>query len=120
MPFEIQVADRSTASMSVVVCPRRRVAANDEYRITYSRSTHDVEQPSIRIIIMHVDMNHARRVLPGLAAALLAGASVVGAQGATALERGFRTPPADAKPRVWWHWMNGNVTREGSRPISSG
>ena len=62
---------------------------------------------------MHVDMNHARRVLPGLAAALLAGASVVGAQGATALERSFRTPPADAKPRVWWHWMNGNVTREG-------
>ena len=21
--------------------------------------------------------------------------------------------PNDAKPRVWWHWMNGNVTREG-------
>jgi hypothetical protein len=29
------------------------------------------------------------------------------------LERTFRTPPDDAKPRVWWHWMNGNVTREG-------
>jgi hypothetical protein len=30
-----------------------------------------------------------------------------------ALERGFREPPASARPRVWWHWMNGNVTREG-------
>src|SRR5262245_65405952 len=26
-----------------------------------------------------------------------------------ALERGFKTPPDAAKPRVWWHWMNGNA-----------
>jgi hypothetical protein len=26
---------------------------------------------------------------------------------------GFREPPASARPRVWWHWMNGNVTEEG-------
>jgi hypothetical protein len=25
----------------------------------------------------------------------------------------FKNPPDAAKPRVWWHWMNGNVTREG-------
>ena len=25
----------------------------------------------------------------------------------------FKNPPEAAKPRVWWHWMNGNVTREG-------
>src|SRR3989440_11176787 len=30
-----------------------------------------------------------------------------------ALERGFVDPPDSAKPRVWWHWMNGNVTKEG-------
>jgi hypothetical protein len=30
-----------------------------------------------------------------------------------ALERGFQNPPDSAKPRVWWHWMNGNVTKEG-------
>src|SRR5262245_53725741 len=29
------------------------------------------------------------------------------------LERGFQEPPASARPRVWWHWMAGNVTREG-------
>jgi hypothetical protein len=29
------------------------------------------------------------------------------------LEDGFRNPPNSAKPRVWWHWMNGNITKEG-------
>ena len=36
------------------------------------------------------------------------------AQNATAsLEDGFKNPPNSAKPRVWWHWMNGNITKEG-------
>ena len=26
---------------------------------------------------------------------------------------GFKNPPDSAKPRAWWHWMNGNVTKEG-------
>jgi hypothetical protein len=25
----------------------------------------------------------------------------------------FHNPPASARPHTWWHWMNGNVTREG-------
>ncbi|MBD2702721.1 glycoside hydrolase [Spirosoma sp. BT702] len=25
----------------------------------------------------------------------------------------FTTPPNSAKPRVWWHWMNGNITKDG-------
>ena len=29
------------------------------------------------------------------------------------LNKNFLTPPAAAKPRVWWHWMNGNITKEG-------
>ncbi len=32
---------------------------------------------------------------------------------AEALEAGFQNPPDSAKPRLWWHWMNGNVTKEG-------
>ena len=32
-----------------------------------------------------------------------------------ALRDGFRAPPPVAKPRVWWHWMNGNVTKDGIR-----
>ena len=48
-----------------------------------------------------------------LAVALL-GACVVTAQNAgDSLERGFQNPPDSAKPRVWWHWMNGNITKEG-------
>jgi len=29
------------------------------------------------------------------------------------LERGFVSPPDSARPHTWWHWMNGNVTKEG-------
>ena len=29
------------------------------------------------------------------------------------LEEGFRTPPRSAKPYTWWHWMNGNISKEG-------
>src|SRR5262249_22459366 len=36
-----------------------------------------------------------------------------GLQAGDALERGFQNPPNSAKPRVWWHWMNGNITKEG-------
>jgi alpha-L-rhamnosidase len=25
----------------------------------------------------------------------------------------FSNPPESAWPRVWWHWMNGNITKEG-------
>jgi hypothetical protein len=25
----------------------------------------------------------------------------------------FRDPPQSARPRVWWHWMNGNITQDG-------
>jgi hypothetical protein len=31
------------------------------------------------------------------------------------LLRSFENPPDSAKPRVWWHWMNGNIDREGIR-----
>ena len=31
------------------------------------------------------------------------------------LEQGFLNPPDEAKPRVWWHWMGGNVSWEGAK-----
>lgn len=31
------------------------------------------------------------------------------------LYKNFLQPPAAARPRVWWHWMNGNITRDGIR-----
>lgn len=29
------------------------------------------------------------------------------------LEDGFLNPPVSAKPQTWWHWMNGNISKEG-------
>lgn len=29
------------------------------------------------------------------------------------LREGFANPPLSARPRVWWHWMNGNISEEG-------
>jgi hypothetical protein len=29
------------------------------------------------------------------------------------LRASFANPPGEARPRVWWHWMNGNVTQDG-------
>ncbi len=29
------------------------------------------------------------------------------------LAQQFRDPPMEARPRVWWHWMNGNITKDG-------
>ena len=32
---------------------------------------------------------------------------------ADALREGFVAPPVSARPQVWWHWMNGNVSKDG-------
>ena len=37
----------------------------------------------------------------------------VGAAFGDSLVKGFANPPSEAKSRVWWHWMNGNVTKAG-------
>jgi hypothetical protein len=29
------------------------------------------------------------------------------------LKDGFVNPPSGARPRVWWHWMNGNISQPG-------
>ena len=31
------------------------------------------------------------------------------------LARIFMDPPKEARPQVWWHWMDGNVSKEGIR-----
>jgi len=46
--------------------------------------------------------------------ALVAAAAGIGAGvGAADLESGFRAPPADARPWVYWFWLNGNITSNG-------
>lgn len=41
-----------------------------------------------------------------------AGASTGSATGQD-LYKEFQNPPKSARPRVWWHWMNGNITKDG-------
>src|SRR5215472_11607052 len=48
-----------------------------------------------------------------VAIALIGVCAVTAQTSSDPLERGFANPPDSAKPRVWWHWMNGNITREG-------
>lgn len=49
-----------------------------------------------------------------LASALVLSASLVAPCAASDdLADGFRHPPPDARPQTWWHWMNGNITKEG-------
>ncbi|WP_033410992.1 glycosyl hydrolase [Segetibacter koreensis] len=59
-----------------------------------------------------------KRLIPA-AAALLASTVMVAQpkQRATDdnLYAGFVAPPNSAKPRVWWHWMQGNITKDGIR-----
>lgn len=55
-----------------------------------------------------------RAVLGALLATTALGGAVFARQApGDALEAGFRNPPASARPRAWWHWMNGNITKDG-------
>jgi hypothetical protein len=55
-----------------------------------------------------------RSCITRLAAALLGSLGLAGnSAAADALQAGFSSPPNAARPRVWWHWMNGNITKEG-------
>jgi alpha-L-rhamnosidase/F5/8 type C domain len=50
---------------------------------------------------------------PAVAAIALGALAGLAQTGGDPLLRGFQDPPDGAKPRVWWHWMNGNVSKEG-------
>jgi hypothetical protein len=60
-------------------------------------------------------MNTAR--LAGLIVLAVALSSIAATemftQAGDPLVDGFRNPPDSARPRTWWHWTNGNVTKEG-------
>src|SRR5262245_44640434 len=59
-------------------------------------------------------LNSMRKIVWPVAVMGLAGVCAVIAQNqGDPLQRGFLNPPDSAKPRVWWHWMNGNITKEG-------
>ena len=54
-----------------------------------------------------------RRNRPALASLAAAALTVTTGALADPLRDGFTSPPDTARPRAWWHWMNGNVTKDG-------
>jgi hypothetical protein len=59
-----------------------------------------------------MDVRSKSVILVGLAMVLGAGVGVAQTSHEP-LKSGFENPPESARPRVWWHWMNGNITKEG-------
>ena len=54
------------------------------------------------------------RKLVSVAAALLIVCSCSAPQDSLDdLQKGWENPPLSARNRVWWHWMNGNITKDG-------
>lgn len=51
-----------------------------------------------------------RTIVAALSLIALTGASL---SATDPLQAGFADPPASARPRSWWHWMNGNITKDG-------
>lgn len=54
-----------------------------------------------------------KRLIFAVASLAIAGNTAVFGQVADTIKSGFENPPNSARPRVWWHWMNGNITKEG-------
>src|SRR5664279_522390 len=54
-----------------------------------------------------------KRILAGLTLAMMVALGAAAQNNSDSLKSGFENPPSGAKPRVWWHWMNGNITQEG-------
>ncbi|MBQ6578300.1 MAG: discoidin domain-containing protein [Bacteroidales bacterium] len=40
---------------------------------------------------------------------------ILGNLGAQDMAKDFQDPPKDARIRVWWHWMDGNISKDGIR-----
>ena len=53
------------------------------------------------------------RLVTIIAVSIFSAASLQAQASSDALRQGFENPPNGARPRVWWHWMNGNITKEG-------
>ena len=58
-------------------------------------------------------MSKISRILPAAVSLLSIAGLALGQDTTNALKQGFEDPPPTARPLVWWHWMNGNITQEG-------
>jgi hypothetical protein len=60
-----------------------------------------------------IGIKHTRRFLLAFALASITCAFAAEPAPVDALAAGFLNPPRETRPQTFWHWMNGNVTREG-------
>jgi len=58
-------------------------------------------------------MRQFGRVAAAFAAVVFVASAMMPAAASDSLEKGFASPPNSAKPQTWWHWMNGNISRQG-------
>ena len=58
-------------------------------------------------------MKHVRNSIACICLAATIAATGNGLAADDDLMATFRAPPDSARPEVWWHWMNGNVSRAG-------
>ncbi|MEF8788406.1 MAG: glycosyl hydrolase, partial [Planctomycetota bacterium] len=63
-------------------------------------------------------MRHRSNLIFLLAAALcvmsgFAASAPALAENENLSEKKFKNPPEEAGPYTWWHWVNGNISREG-------
>ena len=58
-------------------------------------------------------MKRLRFLLPCLFLLVFFSFSATAQESRDELLKGFINPPVASKPLVWWHWMNGNITKEG-------
>lgn len=59
--------------------------------------------------------NHFAKGLALLVLAFFFNNSHAQTKRADSLVKNFQSPSNAARPRVWWHWMNGNITKDGIR-----
>ena len=62
---------------------------------------------------MRLSTNSPRLAAASITSVVLLMCALLGQTQREALLQGFQNPPDSAKPRVWWHWMSGNITKEG-------
>ncbi len=58
-------------------------------------------------------MSKWNRILTAVSGLMLVAGMAMGQSNGELLKKGFEDPPNGARPLVWWHWMNGNITQEG-------
>jgi len=65
--------------------------------------------------MFHASKPQSKKLIIASVVLLLGASTVIAQNQPDQLKSGFENPPEGARPRVWWHWMNGNITKEGIR-----